>query len=366
MNFKVKDLMAFFETYAPSETSYDWDNIGLLIGNKEKIVNKVLITLDVIPQVVAEAIEKNVDIIISHHPVIFSGVKSLAKEDWHTKMLVDLVKSDIAVYSAHTNLDIASGGVNDILAEKLKLSDVKILDVLNYEKFYKIAVFVPKNYELQVTEAMCQNGAGFIGRYSDCAFSSQGTGRFRALEGTEPFVGRVGEIAEVEEVKIETIVTGKVKAKVIDAILKSHPYEEVAYDVYLLENEKKLSGIGRIGILYKEMDIKEFSLYVKKSLKLDHVLYADGSRKIKKVALCGGAGSDLISLAQEKGADVLLSSDFKYHEMQNAALSGLNIVDAGHQGTEMPVLEILFQKISELNKKIKVFIAKEEIIRKCL
>ena len=364
MFIKVQDIVQVMEEYAPLHLAEKWDNPGLLTGSLQQTVNKVMLALDVTPDVVKQAIAEDVQMIIAHHPVIFSPLKNLAETNWQNKMLAEILRHNIAVYCAHTNLDITNNGVNDILANKLALQNIKDLSILGQEQLRKIVVFVPFDYVDKVANAMSQEGAGHIGKYSDCTFRVEGTGTFKPLTGTKPFIGQVDNLEKVSEIRLETVVTKDNEQRVIKAMLDNHPYEEVAYDVYALLNEYNSWSLGRIGELTEQLSVAEFAQKVKKALNLEYVLYADAGKKVKKVAVCGGSGSDLIDIALKKGADVLVSADFKYHTVQQAKFSGLSVVDASHQGTELPIVNTLHDYLIKQfpSKKLAVLLAQEEFI----
>ncbi len=362
MPVKVAELVTLLESFAPPALAEEWDNVGLLTGRSDRAVTKVLLALDVTPEVVGQAVSVGAEMIISHHPLIFSPLKSLAETNWHTRMLAMIIKNELAVYSAHTNLDMATDGVNDVLAKKLSLLNVEKLHTGKYEELHKIAVFVPLSHAEVVATAMTQKGAGHIGNYSDCTFQMQGTGTFRPLEGSSPFIGQNGQLEKVKEIKIETIVNANRQQEVIAAMLAAHPYEEVAYDIYTLLNKNHSEGLGRIGELPDELDTREFAKFVKVALDIEHILYVDAGKPVKKVAVCGGAGGDFLKYAIQAGVDLFLTGDVKYHTAQEALLSDISIVDAGHQGTEKHIMPVLAEKIKIWDNTLEVILAKEKSI----
>ncbi len=364
MPIKVSDITKVLQEYAPQKLAYNWDNVGLLVGSFDNIITKTIVCLDVTPDVVAQAIKQKAQLIVSHHPVIFDGIKNLAQTNWHNKMLSQIIKNDLNVYCLHTNLDITTGGVNDVLAKKLNLQDVESLQLEYSEKLFKIAVFVPCDYADKVACAMTSAGAGMLGNYSHCTFKTQGEGSFMPVEGAKPFVGKTGKLQVVQEVKIEAIMTIDNKDKVIKAMLEAHPYEQVAYDVYSLENSVNKEGIGRIGKLQQELSLNDFLQVVKQALNQEFLVYADAGKKISTVAVCGGAGSSLIDRAFERGADVFITGDVKYHDMQKAVFSGLSIIDATHQATEVLVVDELYTLLKQ--KKISAVKAKEQKLFKII
>lgn len=326
-----QEIIQLFEEMYPKHLAMDWDSIGLLIGTLNKEVTKVLVTLDVAMEVVEEAIEQGAELIIAHHPLIFSPLKKLETDTHYGKMIELCVKHDIAVYAAHTNLDVATGGVNDLLAEALLLKDTEVLEITYTEELKKLAVYVPESHVDEVKKAIHTAGAGYIGNYSHCSFSVVGEGNFKAEDGTNPFIGKIGEIEKVREVKVETIFPTNIEKNIISALLQAHPYEEVAYDIFKLENKGKELGLGRVGVLEKEMTLKEFAEFVKIRLGVPFVrMVGNGMNNIKKVAVLGGDGNSSISIAARSGADVFVTGDIKYHIAQDAQMLGLDIVDPGH------------------------------------
>ncbi|MDR9795781.1 Nif3-like dinuclear metal center hexameric protein [Aeribacillus pallidus] len=341
-------IIQLFERFSPKHYALEGDKIGLQIGTLNKPVRKIMVALDVLEEVVDEAINQKVDLIIAHHPPIFHPLKHIRTDDPAGRIIEKCIKHEIAVYAAHTNLDVAPGGVNDLLADRLQLVNQKILVPTYQDPLKKLAVFVPKDYEEDVREALGKAGAGFIGNYSYCTFSSAGTGTFLPLENANPFIGDTGKLEMVEEVKIETIFPQSIQKKVIQAMLKAHPYEEVAYDIYPLENEGKQLGLGKIGELEKEMTLKEFAEHVKKALEVEKVrVVGDLQATIKKVAVLGGDGNKYIYQAKMRGADVYVTGDVYYHTAHDAMMLGLHVVDPGHN-IEKVMKEGVAEKLTKL------------------
>lgn len=325
------EIISLFETLAPKELAEDGDKIGLQIGRMNQKVDKVMVTLDVLEEVVDEAVEKGVKLIIAHHPPLFRSLKAIKTDTVQGRMIEKLIKNDISVYAAHTNLDVAKGGVNDLLAEALELKDTKLLLPTYKEKLMKLSVFVPKEDAEKVRKALGDAGAGHIGNYSHCSFSSEGTGRFLPGEGTDPYIGQQGKLEEVQEVKVESIYPSKLEKKVLSVLFKSHPYEEVAYDIMLLENEGETLGLGRVGKLAAPMSLKEFAAYAKEKLQVENVRVTGNLKdSVQKVAVLGGDGNKFIHNAKFSGADVFVTGDLYYHTAHDAMMLGLNVLDAGH------------------------------------
>jgi len=342
MPLRCRDIIRTMETLAPPKHAESWDKIGLQIGDPNSIIKKVMVTLDATLPVVEEAVSKGVDLLIVHHTPFFNPLENIRWDNPQGRIIQLLIQANINLYCAHTNLDSTIGGVNDILAKKLELNNVQILFPSWKEQYIKIVVFVPAGFEDQVRAAMGEKGAGHIGNYSNCTFQLSGTGTFRPLEGINPYIGAQGQLEKVEEYRIETIVPQEKVEQVLLAMIKAHPYEEVAYDLYPLENNGKYSGLGRLGSYEKELTMAELIEKVKTVLDISDIRFVgDIDKNIKNVALCGGSGASLIKLAVEKGAQVFITGDVKYHEAQEAESLGLSLIDAGHFSTEHPVVKVV-------------------------
>lgn len=357
-----QEMIQLFEQFSPKSLAVEGDKIGLQIGTLNKNVKNVMVTLDVLEETVDEAIAKNVDLIIAHHPPVFRPLKNIVTDQPGGRLIEKCIKHDIAVYAAHTNLDVADGGVNDMLAEALGLEATKVLVPTYEEPLKKLAVYVPKDYEEQVRTALGNAGAGHIGAYSHCAFSSEGVGSFRPLEEANPFIGQSGKLERVEEVRIETVYPSSLEKAVLTAMKKAHPYEEVAYDIYPVEQKPLQKGLGRIGTLKEEMTLADFARHVKERL------HANGARmvgkpdaKVKKVAVLGGDGNKYIYAAKRMGADVYVTGDLYFHTAHDAMALGLNVVDPGHYAEHI-MKQGVAQKLSEMcaEKKYEVCIFPSE------
>lgn len=324
-------IIELFEQFSPKHYAMDGDPIGLHVGQLNKPVTKVMIALDVLEEVVDEAIEKGVELIIAHHPLIYRPLKKIDTMNASGRIIEKLIKHDIAVYAAHTNLDVAKGGVNDLLAEALQLQNTEVLVPTHEIPLQKLVVYVPKEDEQKVREALGKAGAGAIGNYSSCSFTAEGTGRFLPEGGSNPAIGSQGILETVSEIRIETIFPQTIEKKVLSAMIKAHPYEEVAYDIYKLENKGESLGLGKIGVLAEEMSLEQFADHVKKTLDVDKVrVVGDLNSTIKKVAVLGGDGNKYFTTAKFKGADAYVTGDMYYHTAHDAMMIGLNIVDPGH------------------------------------
>lgn len=339
---KVKDIINILNSLAPPYLVDKWDNSGFQLGNLNEDVKRILISIDISNELVDFAIKRNVNMIITHHPLIFDPIKSITLDNYKGRMIYKLIKNDISVISAHTNLDVCDGGVNDVLADILSIKNRKILSKSYIEKLYKIVVFVPEEYSDKVRRAMTEAGAGYIGNYRDCTFNINGTGTFTPLEGTNPFIGKLNEMETVEETRIETIVKERDLNMVLSKMISVHPYEEVAYDVYMLKNDSITYGYGRIGELDSEMTLKEFSNMVKNRLNCKDIrVYGNLDKKVRRVAVCGGSGADFIRDVFRKNGDVYVTGDIKHHQAQYALELGIAVIDAGHYYTERVILDKL-------------------------
>lgn len=351
---KIAEIIGLMGQIAPVRLAEDWDNVGLQVGNPDQKVKNVLTVLDFNQQVLAEAERKNCQLIISHHPLIFKGLKSVNSQNEKGRLILELAKKEIALFSAHTNLDIAAGGLNDFLINKLPVKNVSLLKVTGAQNFYKLVTFVPESNLRELKEALYQKGAGRYNDYSHSSFYHKGSGNFKPSAAAEPYIGEKNKLNTVSEYRFETIVAEKNIDKVIKKLLKVHPYQEPAWDLYKLENLRDESGIGRTADLKREFDFAEFLTKIKAEFELKQLKYVKVKDKVKKIALCSGSGSDFIKAAKQKGADLYLTGDLKYHEAELAAELGLNLIDFGHYGSEKFVKDLLVKKLTEeAGSKIK-------------
>ncbi len=342
---KIQEIISYLESIAPLALQESYDNSGLLVGNAAAPVNKVLISLDVTEAVIEEAIQKNCELVIAHHPVIFSGLKSLTGKNYVERTVIKAIQNNIALYAIHTNLDNIQKGVNHKIAQKLGITQPRIL-ALKEGELLKLVVFVPLNHKEDVMQALFTAGAGHIGNYDECSFQLTGTGSFRGGENTNPHVGETGERHYEEEIRIEVILPVYAKSKVVKAMLQAHPYEEVAYDLYRLENAHPRIGAGMIGELDQEVPVQIFLERIKNTFG-GMVRYTRSVKPtVKKIAWCGGSGSFLLSDAKKAGADIFLTSDFKYHQFFDAE-DQLVIIDIGHYENEQFTIELIASLLKE-------------------
>ena len=367
---KCQTVAGILDELAPRRLAESWDNVGLLVGDNKQKINRVMVCLDVPEWVVEEAIEKDVDMIVSHHPMIFNGIKRVNSDTATGRKLLSLIKNNVALYCLHTNYDIVAGGLNDIFARELGFLNSSVIEETYREKVFKLVVYVPSGHEDKIMNAMCSAGAGYIGKYSCCTYRVKGIGTFQPLAGAKPFIGTDGSLESVEEFRVETIVPEKLMNKVIKEMLKAHPYEEAAYDIYETRNESQVMGLGRIVELENETTLSTYADNVKTLLGANHIRFAgDPNRTIKKVALLNGSGNKFINDARFAGADVLVTGDMQYHGILDALEMGLCVIDAGHYATEKIMIkyitEYLKRKFQELKLDVDVFesSANTEILR---
>jgi dinuclear metal center protein, YbgI/SA1388 family len=364
MPVKCKDIISIVDALAPKYLTLKSDNTGLILGDEKADIESILVSLDIDERVCDEAIQKKCSLIVTHHPVIYHPINHINYNDFKGKIISKLIQNNISVYSAHTNLDTVNGGINDYLVEKLNLTGSSLLSVTYEEELYKLAVYVPFEYADRVRDALTNEGAGHIGKYSHCTYNIRGEGTFKPLDGSSPFLGSVGSIEKVNEVKIETIVRHKDLQPIIDRMLEAHPYEEVAYDVYRLVNNKEEYGIGRIGTLKQPVTLEELCSSVKMVLCIDSLdVVGNLDRVVQKVGLCSGSGSEFIPEAFRAGCDVYITGDVRYHDACDARDMGLALINAGHFATENVYMahlaEIIRSEAMKRSHTVNVYLSKE-------
>jgi dinuclear metal center YbgI/SA1388 family protein len=353
---KCIEIIKYLEQWAPKEIAWEKDNVGLQVGSFEREIKNVFLCLDVTPPVIDEALKKSCNLIISHHPLLFNSIRKISTDkDYRSRIIEKLIKSDITLYSAHTNLDFTKDGVSFRLAEKLKLRDIEFLKKLGSGQV-KLVVFIPEESFEKVSEAIFSAGGGIIGEYSKCSFRTSGHGTFKGSGRTNPKVGVKETFETVNEVRLEVLVDSWKIKNVLGEMLKVHPYEEPAYDIYPLNNEHSGYGIGAKGILAPEMQKGEFLSYMSDRLGLKNFRYTNGpAKRIKKVAVCGGSGGEYINEVIKSGADVYITADIKYNSFREAE-GNILLIDAGHYETEIFSLDEVQKRLEAfLNKQLKVF-----------
>ncbi len=338
---KLSELSSFLDSLLPLSFQEEWDNSGLQTGDPGMEISSALVALDVTEAVVEEAVRTGSNLILSHHPLIFSSIRKITGRSSDERIIMNSIRNNIAIYSAHTNLDMVSNGVSKKMALKLGLENISVLRTLK-NRLQKLVTFVPDDHLERVRDAVFSAGAGVIGNYDLCGFAADGTGSFRGGENTSPFAGKKGILHFEKEKRFETIFFSHLKDRVVKALLAAHPYEEVAYDIYALENDNIDAGLGCTGEFPEPVDETVFLFKLKSVFGAKGIRYSKlTGRPVKKVALCGGSGASLLNDALKRGADAFVTADIKYHaffEPENRLL----LVDCGHYETEKFSVEILY------------------------
>jgi dinuclear metal center YbgI/SA1388 family protein len=343
---KIIELIVALEKFAAPELQEDYDNAGLITGNSAWECTGALCTLDVTVETLKEADENNCNLVIAHHPIVFKGLKKINGSNYVEQVIIEAIKKDIAIYAAHTNLDNVVLGVNAMIAKRLGLKNTIVLQPKK-KMLRRLITFAPVDKAEEVRNAVFAAGAGQIGKYSECSFNSNGEGTFKAEEGADPYVGEIGERHHEKETKIEIVYPFYLEEQVVKALVDNHPYEEVAYDIFTMENVHFGIGAGIIGELEKPANEKDFLKFVKEQFRAGGLRHTELlGQPVKKVAVCGGAGSFLIRKAAQKGADMYITADVKYHEFFDAE-SRLVLVDIGHYESEQFTIDLLYDLLAE-------------------
>lgn len=354
---EIKEVTNFLESIAPLHFQEGYDNSGLLIGHPKTSVKAVLITLDCDEEVVEEAIELGCNLIIAHHPIIFSGIKKINGNNYVERTIIKAIKNDIAIYAIHTNLDNVVNGVNGKIAGKLGVENCKVLSPKK-DLLRQLVVYCPISDAEKVRNTLFKSGAGDIGNYDECSFTSIGEGTFRANEGSNPHLGELGERHKEKEEKIEVIFPKHKQQSIVLAMKNIHPYDEVAYQIYILDNVYENIGSGVVGELPKAMDSKAFLELLKSNMKTDCVRHSKlVKNQIKKVAICGGSGSFLLSNAKKEKADIFITADFKYHEFFDAE-DDIIIADIGHYESEQFTKDLIYDLLTKKFSKFAIQLSK--------
>ncbi len=342
----VKDITTKLEEWAPLAYQESYDNCGLLIGSQNQKINGILITLDITEAVIDEAIHKQCNLIISHHPLIFGGVKKVTDEHWVGRCAAKAIKNDLSIYAIHTNLDNVISGVNGKIAENLELQDVEVL-LPKTNTHLKLVTFVPSDSCTKVTDALFAAGAGEIGKYKECSFQVEGIGSFLPSEESNPIIGTSGKVESVNEKRIEVILPYHLQSTIVRALKEAHPYEEVAYFITQLQNNNLKIGSGIIGSLSDPMNSNAFLQKLKTNFNLQVIRHTEPTKvNIQKIAICGGSGAFLIPNAIARKADVFISSDIKYHDFFETN-QAIMLADIGHYESEVITKELIYDYLSQ-------------------
>ncbi len=343
---KLHELTNYLEEMAPLAWQESYDNSGLIVGQPDMEISSAIISLDCTEEVVEEAIQRGANLIISHHPIVFKGLKRFNGSNYVERVVMKAIRHDIAIYAIHTNLDNVALGVNNKIADRLMLENRQIL-APKKQVLQKLVTYVPVAQAEEVRNALFHAGAGKLGKYGDCSFNTPGTGTFKALAGANPFVGEIGERHQEEEIRVEVLLPANIQRKVVAALKQAHPYEEVAYEILTIENQYFELGSGMVGTLAEPMNPIGFLAYLKKELNAQVIRHTTlPQHKIQKIAVCGGSGSFLLQDAIRSGADVFVTSDFKYHEFFDAE-GKIVIADIGHFESEQFTQELLLEVIQK-------------------
>lgn len=354
----VADIAKVIERYAPLYLQESYDNAGLQVGNSQQDIDSALVCLDVTEDIIDEAVALGCKLVITHHPLIFKGVKKVVNSDCTGRIIAKAIKNDIAIYSAHTNLDNTAGGVSHEIASRIGLENVSVLVPMQHTML-KFVVFTPISYAAAVRAAAFGAGAGELGNYDACSFTVEGKGTFRALDGSNPYTGETNVLHTEPEVRQEFLISPLNRTAVINAVLEAHPYEEPAYDIISLENESKYYGTGAIGTI-SPVKVSAYLNHVKKALNVSAIRYSGNpDAEITTVAVCGGSGATFIRDAAAKGAGLYITGDIKYHDFASAP-AGMAVADIGHFESELITNSIFYRIISEKFPNFALYFSKIE------
>lgn len=343
----VREIIQRIESLAPPTLAEDWDNSGPQTGNPNAEVNRILVALTPLPEVLDEAEEKNADFILLHHPLIFKPVKNVDASAYPGDLIARAIKTDTAIYAAHTSYDAAPGGVSVALADALGI-EAPLRVVSPRGSLNKIVIFVPEENVEAVADALSGAGAGVVGDYTSCTFRTPGTGTFLPGDEANPYLGARGNLEKVPEIRIETVVPAHLAGAAVHAATESHPYEEMAHDVYSVTGKPEECGYGRVGDFPETFSPEELLGHVSEQLGFPARLVADAGKRIKKVAVLGGSGGSFIPEVAASGADAYITGDLDYHDALLAESLGLTAIDAGHAATELPALAPIANRLSKL------------------
>jgi len=351
----IADVMEALHTIAPPELAEEWDNVGLMVGDPAAACDRAVVALEVDRAVVRRAAAAGAQLIVSHHPPIFHPLPRVTANDPGSALVLEAIRNGLALAAAHTNYDVAPGGVNDVLADLLDLQATEPLATCGGSGQAKIVVFTPPDDLEAVLHALAASGAGAIGQYRDCTFRTPGTGTFRGLADANPTIGQVGRREEVAELRVEAVLPLALAGRVTAAVRTAHSYEELAIDVYPLQAVRPGTGIGRCGTLRSPMRADRLVGRVKDLLGVTHVRVAgDLRRRVERVAVCGGSGGGYAGDAVRRGCQLYVTGDVSHHQALDAAAAGLVVVDAGHAATEAPAIPVLARRLGKLCRDVRI------------
>jgi len=345
---KVSDILGFINKIAPPALAESWDNPGLQVGHPAGEVNRIMVALDPAPPVLEEAFIRNCNLLITHHPLIFKPLSSISTATPHGKSIHEAIKNKVSVIALHTNYDIAEGGLNDLLAQKIGLSSCLPLQITATQELVKLVIYLPHDH-LENLRNLMLPFAEKLGNYADCSFTAEGLGTFTPLSGATPFIGSKGVLEQVAEERLELLMDRDVLPKALKKLQAGHPYEEPAFDIYPLLNRGRNVGLGRIGRLSVPLPLSVYAAQLATILRAPGLRYVgEPAALISKVALCSGSGASMIRTAERAGADVLVTGDLKYHEARNAEDLGMAVIDAGHFSTEIIMVDAVATQLRQM------------------
>ncbi|HJZ91877.1 MAG TPA: Nif3-like dinuclear metal center hexameric protein [Gemmataceae bacterium] len=357
----ISDVCAYLDRFAPPPLAADWDNVGLLLGDGAVEAQRVLTCLTVTPAVVAEAVGERVEIIVTHHPVLFRGAKRLSTDSAEGRLLWPLARAGIAVYSPHTAFDNTTGGINDSLARRLGLTGMFPLRRRDADRQCKVVVFVPDADLSKVSDAMFAAGAGVIGQYEQCSFRLRGTGTFFGTESTNPTVGAKGRREDVSEWRLEVVCPEAAVGRVVAAMRAAHSYEEPAFDVYPLKSLPGPTGEGRVGDLSSAMPLRELAAKVRRELSAGATqMVGEPGREVKRIAIACGAAGEFLPDAVRAKADVFLTGEMRFHDYLSAEAQEIALILPGHYATERPAVEDLATRLQSEFAGLTVWASRRE------
>jgi len=352
----IKEIINHLESFAPSAYQESYDNARLITGNKNWECTGALTTLDCLEATIEEAINKKCNLIVAHHPIVFSGLKSITGKNYIERTIIKAIKNDVAIYAIHTNLDNVQNGVNKVIADKLKLKNQSILSPKK-TMLKKLFTFCPTNKVEEIRAALFEAGAGNIGNYSSTSFNIAGTGTFKANENAQPYVGEKNKLHLEEETKIETVFEAYKQHQIVKALIETHPYDEVAYDIISSDNQLNNVGSGIVGVLADSTTVIAFLTTLKQQFKCGCIKYTQPHKEeVKRIAVCGGSGSFLLNDAKAAKADVFITSDYKYHQFFDAD-NQIIIADIGHYESEQYTADLLYEILTQKFRNFAVFIS---------
>lgn len=362
MATKLNILLSDLERWARPDLAADWDAIGISVGGGNPLVERLMLALTPSLAVIEQAISQECQLLVAHHPFLFRAIKRIDPATAQGKAIQLALRHDLTIYGIHTNLDATRPGVSDILAERLGLGQLQVLAPSHSEALVKLATFAPSSHVPALIEALSEAGAGQIGDYSRCSFRTAGTGTFLPGDRARPFVGTPGRLAEEAEERLEMRLPATRLTAALEALLRTHPYEEVAYDVYPLTNSGESFGIGRIGDLEAPISLSELSERIRTALQADGLrVLGDPARLIQRVAVAGGSCGDMWDKAVQAGADAFVTGDIRYHDALDAHEAGLAMLDAGHWATEWPSLDLLENRLRALDPQLTIVRSQERV-----